>query len=171
MSMRRTAAEGLLRLLLTIAALVVLRYAELEWQEWHEQVSSTFKFTRRGWLEWIALLVLTGFVVGLACLPGLPRGYRWIVPLAISVPALLLLGDYVLVFETAGAGGTDLPGILYRPTIYMTVTVQLALAVIAGIGLAAGLYPRQREAALRRAEEDGVGREPGDQARKDEPDH
>ncbi len=49
--MRRTAAEGLLRLLLTIAALVVLRYAELEWQEWHEQVSSTFKFTRRGWLE------------------------------------------------------------------------------------------------------------------------
>ncbi len=68
--------------------------------------------------------MLTGFVVGLACLPGLPRGYRWIVPLAISVPALLLLGDYVLVFETAGAGGTDLPGILYRPTIYMTVTVQ-----------------------------------------------
>ncbi|MDQ3956927.1 MAG: hypothetical protein M3273_01240 [Actinomycetota bacterium] len=145
MSLRKTAPEALLRLLLVGAALAVLWTAAHARQDWQEEISMSFDYTWDGWLAWIGLLVVAGILVGLACLPGLPKTYRWHVPFVISVAPMALLAHFVLVVENAGPG-EELPWVLGRYTVYMDLTSQFALAVIAGFGIAAGLQPRRRAA-------------------------
>ena len=144
MDWRRSTGGVLIRLLLLLAALGTLRWAQLTWQDWQREISATFEFTA-AWGTWLAamgLLVVTGILVGAASLAGRPSSYRWTVPLLISVPALLLLGHYVLVMEAA-ADGADLPWAVDHITFYMDNTSQFVIAVVAGFGIAAGLQPRR----------------------------
>ncbi len=81
-------------------------------------------------------------MAGLASLTARPSGYRLHIPLAITLPALLLLAHWPLLVESANPDGGRLPWILNNVYFYMDPPAQFALAVIAGFGLAAGLRPR-----------------------------
>ncbi len=136
------AAEALLRFLLLCGALALLRWATVARQSWEKEVSSTFEPDWVGWAGWIVLVVASGLMVGAASLARRPGTYRWHVPLVISLPASLLVAHPLVVAETGGLGGLDLPSFLDRYFFYMEPTSQFALAVIVGIGLTAGLQPR-----------------------------
>jgi hypothetical protein len=126
---------------LLLAALASLRFAHQLWGDWQREISSTFDYTAAWgtWLAAIALLALTGLLVGVASLPDIPRGYSWAMPLIISVPAILLLAHFVVLMEDVAQGRTDLPGPLGHFMFYMDGTAQFVIAVVAGFGIAAGL--------------------------------
>lgn len=140
--MRRVAGEAAVRFLLFCAAAGLLRWASATWRSWQEDFSSSFEYSWAPWVGWVALLVAAGFVAGLASLTARPSGYRLHVPLAITLPALLLLAHWPLLVESAEPGGGRLPWILDNFYFYMDTPAQFALAVIAGFGLAAGFRPR-----------------------------
>lgn len=145
MNRRQTATEVVIRLVLLAGAFVCLRFAQLTWHDWREQVGETFDLTPAwgAWVAALALLVLTGILIGAAAtFSRMPRGYRWSMPLLVSLPALLLLGHFVLVMESAERGGPDLPGALGHIMFYMDSTSQSVLALVAGVGIAAGFQPR-----------------------------
>lgn len=133
--------ETVLRLAGFVVAIVLLRTATVARNNWQEKFSSSFELEWSGWVGWIALVVAAGAMVGLAVLAGRPGRYRLVVPLAISLPALLLLAHYFVVFEW-GIRGEDLPWILDHIMFYMDTPAQFALAMAAGFGIAAGLQPR-----------------------------
>lgn len=133
------------RLAFFCAAMALVRWASVTEHSWQEEFSSSFVVDWAGWAAWVGLLVAAGFVAGLACLSGRPRRYRLHVPLAVTLPALLLLGHWVLMYETAVREG-DLPWILDHGMFYMDGSVQFVLAVVAGFGIAAGLREQPREA-------------------------
>jgi hypothetical protein len=138
------AAEVSVRLLLLLAALATLRFAHQAWGDWQDEVAATFDYTS-AWEKWVAamaLLALTGILAGAATLPGKPRGYRWSMPLIISVPAMLPLAHFVVLMEDITQGGTDLPGVLGNFMFYMDGMPQFVIAVVAGFGITAGLKPR-----------------------------
>lgn len=144
--MRRAAGETVVRFLLFCAAAGLVRWATVTRNAWQEEFSSSFDYRWGPWVGWVALLVAAGFVVGLANLTARPAGYRVRVPLAVTVPALVLLAHFPLVIESADADGSDLPWILDNFFFYMETPAQFALAVIAGFGIASGLRPRAPEA-------------------------
>ena len=141
MDIRRTLVEALARFALFCGAMGLLRWGHVTWQSYQTEFSSSFEHSWDIWVSWIALLAGAGFVAGLACLPGRPRRYRLHVPLVITVPALLLLGHFVLLMESVEPEGTDLPWILGHFFFYMDLPAQFVLAVVAGFGIAGGFRP------------------------------
>lgn len=137
--MRRAAGEVAVRFVLFCAALGLLRWGTVSRATWQDDFSSSFEFDWGLWAGWVALVVGAGLLVGLACAPDRPNAYRARVPLATTVPALLLLGHFQLLYGSIGPDGTDLPWILANTYFYMETPPQFALAMIAGFGLAAGL--------------------------------
>lgn len=136
--MGKAAGEAILRFLLFCAGLGLVRWSTVTRNTWQEEYSSAFEFDWVLWAGWIALLVGAGLVFGLACARR-PAGYRVLVPLVVTLPALLLLGHFPLLYESIGPDGTDLPWVLGESYFYMDPAVQCVLAVVAGFGLAAGL--------------------------------
>lgn len=144
MGARRTAGEAVVRFALFCAAMALVRWASVTDRSWREEYNSSLVMRWDGWAAWVGLLIAAGFVAGLACLSGRPRRYRLHVPLAITLPALLLLGHWVLVYQTM-VGNRDLPWILDHTMFYMDGSVQFVLAVVSGFGIAAGLREQPRE--------------------------
>lgn len=139
--MRKVLLEAVSRLAAFVVAVALLRAAMEAQNDWQEEFSSSFELEWGAWVGWIALVVAAGVAVGLAALPGRPARYRPVFPLAISLPALLLLAHYYAVFEWS-VRGHDLPWILDHVMFYMDTRAQFALAMAAGFGIAAGLQPR-----------------------------
>jgi hypothetical protein len=138
----RRVAEWLLRLAAFCGAMALVRWGYVTYAKAQEHFSSAFEFDWAGWAQWVALLAVAGFVLGLACTTVRPGGYRLQVPLAVTLPAVLMLGHFRLLFASLDEDGSDLPWILGDPMFYMDLHVQFVLAVAAGLGLAAGLQPR-----------------------------
>ena len=146
------ATEAVTRLVLFAGAAVLLRTGTVTFENWQRETASTFEVAWGGWLAWVGLIAAAGIVVGIACLAEWPARYRPLVPLAVALPALLMLGHYVLVVETSGPGGGDLPSFLERPRFYMLAPTQFAVAAIAGFGLAGGLRSREERPEQRETE-------------------
>lgn len=142
--MRRAAGAALVRFVLFCGAFGLLRWAHATYRTLQEEFGSTFVLPWDRWTAWLALSVGAGFVIGLACLPGRPARYRLHVPLAITLPALLLIGHWVLMAQAPERGWERLPWILNNAYFYMDVGPQHALAMIAGFGIAAGFRERPR---------------------------
>ena len=144
MKVRARVGEVVVRLALLCAAGAALRWANETLFDWREEFNATLERTWGGWIASLGLVAAAGLLVGVAALPARPRGYRPLVPLVIALPPLILLGHYVLVVENAQPGGEDLPWILGHYMFYMELTSQFVLALVVGLGIAAGLHPRDR---------------------------
>lgn len=131
------------RLLLVLAALVTLRFGVVRMQDWELRSRAFFHHTWQGWIGWLLLVVLSGFLFAIAA--RLPRSFRyrpW-VPLLVGIIPLLMLAHFVLLF---GVEWVDAPRILlntyFYMTFYMTFEAQFALAIMLGVALASGFQER-----------------------------
>lgn len=123
------------RLLLVLAALVTLRFGVVRMQDWELRSRAFFHHTWQGWIGWLLLVVLSGFLFAIAA--RLPRSFRyrpWI-PLLVGIIPLLMLAHFVLLF---GVEWVDAPRILLNTYFYMTFEAQFALAIMLGVALASG---------------------------------
>ena len=127
------------RLLLVLAALVVLRFGLTRMQDWDNLARATFHRTRQGWIGWLLLVVLSGSLFALAA--RLPRRlrYRPWTPLLTGIVPFLMLTHGVVLF---GSEWVDLPGMLGNIYFYMTLEAQFALAIMLGVALASGFQDR-----------------------------
>lgn len=140
----RTLAEWLARLAAFCAAMAFFRWGYVIYTSYLDRFSVTFEREWGAWAQWTALFAMAGFVFGIACMTARPARYRLRVPLAVTLPALVLLGHFVLMIENGGPSRTALPWILDHFMFYMDEQGQAVLAVVAGFGLAAGLQPEGR---------------------------
>lgn len=126
------------RLLLVLAALIVLRFGVVRLQDWDNFAKATFHRTWQGWVGWLLLVVLSGSLFALAA--RLPRHlrYRPWTPLLIGIVPFLMLAHGVVLFGTE----LDPPRILLNTYFYMTFEAQFALAIMLGVALASGFQDR-----------------------------
>lgn len=123
------------RLLLVLAALVALRFGVVRMQDWELRSRAFFHHTWQGWIGWLLLVVLSGFLFALAA--RLPRSlrYRPWTPLLIGIVPFLMLAHFVALFSSEWV---DAPQILLNTYFYMTFEAQFALAIMLGVALASG---------------------------------
>lgn len=128
------------RLLLVLAALVALRFGVVRMQDWELRSRAVFRHTWQGWVGWLLLVVLSGFLFALAA--RLPRRlrYRPLTPLLIGLVPFLMLAHGVVLF---GSEWVDPPRILGNIYFYMTLETQFALAIMLGVALASGFESKE----------------------------
>jgi len=104
-------------------------------RNWDMWARATFHRTWQGWIGWLLLVVLSGFLFALAARPPRSFRYRPGTPLLVGIIPLLMLAHFVLLF---GSEWVDAPRILLNTYFYMTFNAQFALAVMLGVALASG---------------------------------
>jgi hypothetical protein len=139
-----TRTRTVIRLLLVIAAFVLLWAGDRQFAELIVTRSSTYTTTWAGWLGWIGFLALSGVAFGLA--GWLPSGFGYrpgralllgVVPLLMLIHATLVQGPRsVVTFSLHHLG------FLYRHIYFFDglrgMGVPFALALMLGVAIAAG---------------------------------
>ena len=128
------------RVALLLAALTALRFG-LTWsRDWQLRSKAVFRHEAAGWIGWLLLLAVAGFLFALAARP--PRGlhYRPSTPLLLAVvPALMLAQPIVII----GFEWTLPTKILNDRYFFWNFETQFALAVMLGVALASGFEEGQ----------------------------
>jgi hypothetical protein len=129
------------RLILVVAALVSLWFAQHRFEAWQQQYSATFSFDFGQWYEWVGLTALSGLAFGLAAwLPEDRFSYRWTRVFLLGVAPVALLGVISLFFEFLDRG-SKLPGLLNYEYFYFAIGPQFALAIVLGVAVSSGFEP------------------------------
>jgi hypothetical protein len=139
-TLARVGPQAAIRLVLLLAALIALRFGLTRMQDWDNWARATFHRTWQGWVGWLLLVVLSGFLFALAA--RLPRGlrYRPWIPLLIGIVPFLMLAHFVVLFSSEWV---DAPRIFLNTRFYMTFGAQFALAIMLGVALASGFESKE----------------------------
>ncbi|HET9724884.1 MAG TPA: hypothetical protein VFR44_13730 [Actinomycetota bacterium] len=135
----RRGPQAAIRLILLLAALIALRFGVVWRQDWEALARATFDRTWQGWIGWLLLVVLSGFLFALAA--RLPRSFRyrpW-TPLLLGMIPLLMFAHF---WFWLNVNWPDAPRLFNATYFYDTFEAQFALAIMLGVALASGFKAR-----------------------------
>jgi MFS family permease len=131
----RSIAFGLVGGALSLAAVDLAIERQAMWQI---EATALFHYDAMDQVGYLLLVVLAGFLFGVALRPPVTSRYHPMRPIVASVMPVLLIAHGVAFLQGS------LPGVLDDARFYMSPIVQMLLAFAVGVGVASG-FESERE--------------------------
>ena len=147
--------EPFIRALLALLAVVLVWAGNRQLFIWMLNQKATWQMSVPGWLAWVGLLVLAGFVLGLAAGPRRTWRYRFSTAFAVGIIPFLMLVHVSLYWFVVLQHKVQVPliskGWFMDHTAWYTLhwEVELAVAMMLGVAISAGFRAREPVTAER----------------------